>query len=72
MAHRFQETSKALPQETLKSGDQILSIQAWGILDITVQTRTSPETLTLTRVAFVPSFIANLVSLDIAISKHFK
>lgn len=72
MAHRFQETSKALPQETLKSGDQILSIQAWGTLDITVQTRTGPETLTLTRVAFVPSFMANLVSLDIAISKHFE
>ena len=35
-------------------------------------TRTGPETLTLIRVAFVPSFIANLVSLDIAISKHFE
>ncbi|EKG09419.1 Integrase catalytic core, partial [Macrophomina phaseolina MS6] len=69
MAHRFKETKKARPDETLGSGNRSIPIQAWGTVDITVKTETGQGTITLNNVAFIPSFMSNLVSMSIALSK---
>lgn len=71
MLPRFRKTRDAVPNTGLKSGTQICPIEAWGTLDIYVQTENGQSTITLTEVALVLLLITNLVLVDIALSKGY-
>ena len=65
MLSRFTKTHDPHPDDMLAAGTQIIPIESWGTLDITIQTpSTGPHLMNLCKVAYVPGFMTNLVSQD--------
>ena len=69
MQARFSKTHSAGPNDKLIAGAQILLIECFGSIDITVPTPSGPGIMTLLNVAYVPNFMTNLVSQQILCSK---
>ena len=70
MLPRFTKTRSSGPEDTLRAGSQILSIESYGTIDIFINTPIGCQTITLLNVAYVSDFMTNLVSMSILTSKR--
>ena len=61
MKHRFTKTRKGTG-ELLAAGRDILEIECYGTIQITVDSPTGPKLITLTEVCYVPDLMTNAVS----------
>ena len=64
MLSRFTKTRNPHPDDRLRAGTQIVPIQCWGTIEITIRTPTGLQSMTLLDVAYVPDFMTNIVSQD--------
>lgn len=71
MLSRFTKTRDAGPFDTLRADTQVISIECFGTVKITIKTPTSDgyASLILLNVAYVSEFMTNLVSQSIRASK---
>jgi hypothetical protein len=70
---RFKFERMAADDDTLIAGKITYSIEAFGSVEISIQTLNGPRYITLLNVALVPDYFTNIASLDRFISKgvHF-
>ena len=61
MLSRFTQTRSAHPKDQFTAGTQTLPIECFGTIDMTIQTPTGFQLLTLGEVAYVSQFLTNIV-----------
>ena len=71
MLSRFTKTRDAGPSDTLTTGTQVIPIECFGTIQITIKapTETGYATMTLLNVAYVSDFMTNLVCQSILAAK---
>ena len=62
MLSRLTKTRNAHPDDKLTADTQIVLIEYWGTIQITIRTSTGLQFMTLLNVAYVPNFMTNTVS----------
>jgi hypothetical protein len=62
MSDRFCKTRNAEHEDYLNAGERRVTVEAYGTVNITVQTPQGPKTIQLSEVAYAPGFMTNLVS----------
>ena len=65
----YQETSKASIDDRLIAGTSTHQIKSFGTIKVPVQTPTGQKSITLLRVAYIPTFMTNLVALSKLVEK---
>ena len=66
----FEQTREARDTDYINAGGSKFKVEAWGNIVLSVQTKKSEfETIKLTNVAYIPEFLASIISLDILASK---
>jgi hypothetical protein len=65
----FMKTSESTENDQIIAGGSAYTINAFGRVNIDVKTPTGERSMTLLHVAYVPGFMANLVSLSRLVSK---
>ena len=68
---RFKFERTASHDDVLRAGKTVYSIEAFGTVEITVQTPDGPMAIQLLNVALVPGFLTNTVSLRKFVDKGF-
>lgn len=69
MKHRYTKTRNASSDDTITSGNITTPIKSFGEVSIKAQTLTGTRTIILRDVAYVPSFMANLLSVTKCMDK---
>lgn len=72
MFSRFTKAKEAEPSDTLRAGTQVIPIECFGNVQITIKAPTSVghASMTLLNVAYISDFMTNLVSQSILASKR--
>ncbi|MCJ1264028.1 hypothetical protein MMC22_003899 [Lobaria immixta] len=63
MAHRYTRQRVAHPDDRVESGAVMLPVESYGCLQVSLDTPIGPELITLSNVAYIPTFHTNVVAL---------
>ena len=70
MAHFYTRQGIAHPDNRVESGAVKLPVESYGCLQVSLDTPIGPGLITLSNVAYVPTFHTNVVALDLFTAKE--